>query len=112
MPLIWLVTTGKFGALLSVSKVLPIASDCTAMLPTTPLTRDNAARIHSLATELLHYSPEPRVIDVAIESAMLLHLDGEASWLLARYRAAFPNDYESWAKAGALRHRPAGAIKD
>ena len=83
-----------------------------AELSITPLTRDNAARIHSLATELLHYSPEPRVIDVAIESATLLHLDGEASWLLARYRAAFPDDYESWAKAGALRHRPAGAIKD
>lgn len=83
-----------------------------AELSITSLTRDNAARIHSLATELLHYSPEPRVIEVAIESAMMLHLDGEAIWLLARYRAAFPEAHETWTKARALHDRPAGAIKD
>lgn len=74
-----------------------------AELSTTPLTRENAVRLHALATELLHYSPEPRVIDIAIESAVLLQLDGEAGWLLARYRAAFPDDYEKWSKAGGLR---------
>ena len=74
-----------------------------AELSTTPLTRENAVRLHALATELLHYSPEPRVIDIAIESAVLLQLDGEAGWLLARYRVAFPDDYEKWSKAGGLR---------
>ena len=83
-----------------------------AELSTTPLTRENAVRLHALATELLHYSPEPRVIDIAIESAVLLQLDGEAGWLLARYRAAFPDDYEKWSKAGGLRRWPAGPVKD
>ena len=83
-----------------------------AELSTTPLTRENAVRLHALAMELLHYSPEPRVIDIAIESAVLLQLDGEAGWLLARYRAAFPDDYEKWSKAGGLRRWPAGPVKD
>ena len=41
---------------------------------------------------MLHYSPEPRVIERAIESALLLGKDAEAATLLARYKAAFPKD--------------------
>ena len=61
-----------------------------AELSVTPLTLANAASVHVLAMDLLHYSPEPRVIDAAIESAMLLRREEEAVWLLARSRAAFP----------------------
>ena len=61
-----------------------------AELSVRPLTRENAASVHALAMDLLHYSPEPRVIDTAIESAMLLGREEEATWLLARSRAAFP----------------------
>lgn len=66
-----------------------------AELSVTPLTRENAARINALALELLHYSPEPRVIDSALQSAMWLGREDEALWLLARYKAAFPQEARS-----------------
>ena len=83
-----------------------------AELSVTPLTMANAATMHALAMTLLHYSPEPRVIESAIASAILLHREDEAFWLLARFRAAFPGDYESWSKAGGLRQPAAGRITD
>lgn len=83
-----------------------------AELSTVALTQDNAARTHALAMELLHYSPEPRVIEVAIESALVLHRDDQALWLLARYRAAFPQEYQSWSKAGARAQPAATPLRD
>lgn len=70
-----------------------------AELTTTPLARDNAARQHALAATLLHYSPEPRVIEKLIESAVMLGRDDEALAQMLRFRAAFPADYEAWRKA-------------
>ena len=67
----------------------------------TPLTPQNAAEIHAMALDLLHYSPEPRVIEKLIESATLLNRDAEAVQYLARYRAAFPADYALWAQKNA-----------
>jgi O-antigen ligase len=64
-----------------------------AELSAAGLTRENAATVHALAMDLLHYSPEPRVIDVAIESALWLGREDEALWLLARLRAAFPDEH-------------------
>jgi O-antigen ligase len=63
-----------------------------AELSITPLTQENAARMHALSMDLLHYSPEPRVIDMAVESAVWAGRDDEALWLLARLRAAFPGE--------------------
>ena len=70
-----------------------------ALLTTTALTRENAPQIHALATELLHFSPEPRVIEKLIESALLLGMDGEVAFQLRRYRAAYPEDHARWARA-------------
>ena len=70
-----------------------------AELSLTPLTRDNAQWTFNTATALLHYSPEPSVIEKVIESAVMLGLDDEALAHLARYRAAFPKDYARWAAA-------------
>lgn len=67
--------------------------------------RNNAPALHGLALQVLHYSPEPRVIERAIEAATLLRRDDEAVWLLARYRAAFPKDYENWRSAQGLPPR-------
>ncbi|MEO7887098.1 MAG: Wzy polymerase domain-containing protein [Polaromonas sp.] len=67
-----------------------------AELSVTALTPQNAEAINALATELLHYSPEPRVIEKVIESAVMLGRDEEALAHLARYRAAFPEDYFRW----------------
>lgn len=72
-----------------------------AELSITPLTRDNAQWTFNMATAQLHYSPEPRVIEKVIESAVLLGRDDEALAHLARYRAAFPADHARWAQANA-----------
>lgn len=67
-----------------------------AELTLTPLTAANARWTYDTAAHLLHFSPEPRVIEKLIESAMLLKLDGEAAAHMQRYRAAFPKDYARW----------------
>lgn len=67
--------------------------------------RANAPELHALALDVLHYSPEPRVIERAIGTATLLGRDDEALWLLARYRTAFPQDYEKWRRAQGLPPR-------
>ncbi|MEJ8838816.1 PglL family O-oligosaccharyltransferase [Ramlibacter sp. AN1133] len=66
------------------------------------VTGANAARMHGLALEMLHYSPEPRVIERAIESATLLGREDEAVQLLASYRAAFPAEYQAWRERGRV----------
>ena len=67
-----------------------------ARLTTTALTRENAPQVHALAKQLLHFSPEPRVIEPLIESALLLGMEGEAAGQLQRYRAAYPQDHARW----------------
>lgn len=73
-----------------------------ALLTTTALTRENASQVHTLATELLHFSPEPRVIEKVIESALLLGRDDEVAFQLQRYRVAYPEDHARWARAQRL----------
>jgi hypothetical protein len=58
--------------------------------------RSSAAWMETAALQALHYSPEPRVIERAIESATMLGHDELALQLLARYRAAFPAEHASW----------------
>jgi O-antigen ligase len=70
-----------------------------AELSLTPVTRANAARVNALAQALLHYSPEARVVEKLIESAVLLGRDKEALLFLARYRAAYPQEHARWAQA-------------
>lgn len=72
-----------------------------AELSITPLTPANAQWTFDTATALLHYSPEPRVIEKVIESAVMLGRDEEALAHLARYRAAFPLDHARWAQRNA-----------
>ena len=77
-----------------------------AELLLTPLARDNALWTLTTAMSLLHYSPEPRVIEKVIESAVMLGRDDDAMAYLARYRAAFPKDYARWAMANAKAPMP------
>jgi len=74
-----------------------------AELGVTPLTPQNAGAVHAMAEALLHYSPEPLVIEKLIESAVMLGRDHEALGYLARYRAAFPQEHARWAEANANR---------
>jgi len=52
--------------------------------------------VHALAARLVHYSPEPRVIEALIDSATLLGLRDEAALNARRYRAAYPQEYDRW----------------
>jgi hypothetical protein len=68
-----------------------------ADLTTTNLAPDNAQRVHRMAQDMLHFSPEPRVVELLIESAVMLKLDEQAAFYLVRYQAAFPEAYARWA---------------
>jgi len=73
-----------------------------AELTTTALSRANAAQMFSMASEMLHYSPEPRVIEMLIESAITLGRVDEALLYSTRYRAAFPREYERWRQSAGI----------
>lgn len=72
-----------------------------AELTLTPLTPQNAQQLNAMAHELLHFSPEARVVEKLIESALLLGRDDEARAFMQRYRAAYPQAYAQWVKARA-----------
>ncbi len=74
-----------------------------ADLAITPLTPANAAEQHAIALDLLHFSPERRVIERVIDSALLLGQGAEAVFYLQRYKAAFPKAYADWMVAHQLR---------
>ncbi len=67
-----------------------------AELTTTSITPDNAAYLHAQAQSLLHFSPEERVVEKLIDSAVLLNLDAEAAFFKLRYQAAFPDAFARW----------------
>ena len=70
-----------------------------AELTTTELTAENAVRVNAVAHDLLHFSPEGRVIEKLIDSALLMGRDEDARFYLARYRAAFPSEYARWVQS-------------
>lgn len=72
-----------------------------AELTLTPLTPQNARQLNAMAHELLHFSPEARVVEKLIESALLLGHDDEAQAFTQRYRVAYPQAYVQWLKARA-----------
>lgn len=73
-----------------------------ARLVMTPLTDQNSEEMHVLALSVLHYSPEPRVVELLIASAILIGRDEVATFYLGRYRAAFSG--ELWVQL--LQRRP------
>ncbi len=80
-----------------------------AELTITPLTKDNAEWTYETARSLLHYSPEPRIIEKALESALVLKREDELLMDLARFKAAFPEAYEKWSKdRGGRGSAPSG----
>ena len=74
-----------------------------AELTMSELTPENAAYLHDLSKDLLHFSPEGRVIEKLIESATLLGHQDEALYYQARYQAAFPESYALWLREMAVR---------
>ena len=59
------------------------------------------------AEAMLHFSPEPRVIERAIDSALVLRRDDQARPEMMRYEAAFPEDHARW----LARLQPASAAR-
>jgi hypothetical protein len=74
-----------------------------AELSITPLTMNNARAYNELALDMLHYSPEPKVIEAVIDSAVVLHDEPTTLWHMARFKAAFPKEYEEWLSEKSLR---------
>ena len=74
-----------------------------AELTTTPLTAANAAQFHAKAKRLLHFSPEPRVVEKLIESAVMLGRNDEALFYLQRFQVVFPQEHVRW-KEESTRH--------
>jgi hypothetical protein len=67
-----------------------------AELTTTDLEPQNAQVVHDLALDMLHFSPESRVVELVIESASLLGRQDEVDFYSVRYQAAFPESYAKW----------------
>jgi O-antigen ligase len=78
-----------------------------AELTLTPVTHENAARMHALAERTLHFSPEPRVIVKLIESAELSGREGEARLIAERFRVAYPGAYAHWLRQNPGDRAPA-----
>lgn len=72
-----------------------------AELSVTPLTHENAQWTFDTSSALLHFSPEPKIIEKLVESATILGRDPEALAYLERYRDAFPADYARWIQSNA-----------
>jgi O-antigen ligase len=67
-----------------------------AALTLASVTPDNAAQLSTTARALLHFSPEARVIEKIIDSALVLDRTDEAAYYALRYRNAFPDEFELW----------------
>lgn len=65
----------------------------------TPLTQNNAEQLHAMGLQLLHFSPEARVVEKLIECAVMLGRDEEARFYLGRYKDAYPQEHARWAAA-------------
>lgn len=63
-----------------------------AYVTTTPVTPQTARALYQAALQMLHYSPEPKVIAVLLESAALLGMESPLNAHIRRqWRMAYPN---------------------
>ena len=67
-----------------------------AGISTIPLTRLNAEAQLAEARQLMHFSPEARVVERIIEALRLLGRDAEAQQAEAHFRAVYPREYAQW----------------
>jgi O-antigen ligase len=67
-----------------------------AVLTLSTVTPDNAQTLNALARQLLHFSPEARVVEKLIDSDLVLGRMGDAAYYMLRFRRAFPAEYARW----------------
>ena len=72
-----------------------------AELAVTPVAPHTAPRLLALSEDLLHFSPEPMVVQKLLQSAQVLGRDAELSFYTPRFAAAYPEAYAAWAKGRA-----------
>ena len=82
-----------------------------ADLSVTPLTLNTAEAQYRMALDLLHFSPEHRVIERVIDSALLLGHDDVAVFHLLRLKAAFPDAYAEWMAGHKPPPKPLGQVQ-
>jgi O-antigen polymerase len=70
-----------------------------ARLLTTEVTPANAPAMQALALRVLHYSPEAKVFEKLLTSALLAGQRADADFYLARFRWAYPRDCALWSQA-------------
>jgi metal-sulfur cluster biosynthetic enzyme len=67
-----------------------------AVLTLSTVTPDNAQTLNALARQLLHFSPEARVVEKLIDSDLVLGRMDDAAYYMLRFRRAFPAEYARW----------------
>jgi len=67
-----------------------------AELTLSRVTPANAMSINRDAHRVLHFSPEARVVEKLIDSALVLDRTEEAVFFMRRFRIAYPKDYARW----------------
>lgn len=67
-----------------------------ADLTLTEVSASNSQSLHDLALDMLHFSPEARVIEKLLDSAVVLKRFDEVAYFAARMKVAFPDDYARW----------------
>lgn len=70
-----------------------------AQLAVTPVTPASAPYLELLATDLLHFSPEPMVVQKLLQSAQTQGKDEVVAFYALRFKAAFPEEYARWVQA-------------
>jgi O-antigen ligase len=78
-----------------------------AELVTTDVTPANAPALHALALRVLHYSPEPRVLEKLLDSARLAGLEGDMALYADRFARANPKEHARWLQKNAADLQPA-----
>ncbi|MEP6970027.1 MAG: Wzy polymerase domain-containing protein [Betaproteobacteria bacterium] len=72
-----------------------------AVLTLTTVTPENAQSLNAMARQLLHFSPEARVVEKLIDSDLMLGRLDDARYYMLRYRRAFPIAYARWAQGNS-----------
>jgi len=58
--------------------------------------KENALVVNNLAIYLLHFSPEPRVLEKLLDSAFLLNNEQQAYFHGVRFSIAYPREFAAW----------------
>ena len=77
-----------------------------AKLNLTSVTPDNAEEVNALAKAMLHFSPEPGVVEKLLDSAVLMGAQDDVRLYADRYHRAFPAEYARWAARHAVQPQP------